>query len=722
MRIQNLLRVIAVLCVIVPLWGCASMGGKYTSRAHPVARDHLAEIPDIPIPHTANDRVQAWLDYFQNRGKERFTLYLQRSGQYIPMMRRIIKQERLPEDLVYLSMIESGFNPHAYSRARAVGAWQFMYATGARYGLRVNEYMDERRDPEKSTVAAARHLKDLFDRYEDWYLAFASYNAGEGKINRAIRRYQTEDFWEMSKKGNRYLKPETKNYVPKMIAAAMIARNPQKYGFDNIVYDDPIEYDKVELASQTDLRVVAKSAGVTFNEIRNLNPELLLWVTPDQSNYEIKIPKGTRSLFQKNYASLEKWQCMGEKLHLVQEGENLDSIGTQYKFPTRYLAKVNNTDIKDKLKTGHNLTIPYAPPKIYKNALLAYQPIYYYRVRNGDTLGHIARRHGVSVSKIRHWNNDRLGKYIFPGQKLRIHQKGSSAWQDALAQKSTNTQKVKVAEKSKAPKTSITGVHKVKSGESLWIIARAYGMGVNDLKSLNEGKIDRYLKPGTELKINSTAKAKSEEPVVVAKKQPAKVGGSEHTHTVKSGESLWIIARAYDMSVADLEKMNEGKVGRYLKPGVQLKVSNEKKSTQLVKAKTDKGDVIYHSVNEGDSLWTISRHYNVSIKDLQTWNHGKIGRYLKPGSTLDIYPNQKKMAALSPKEEVAAPTIATVATDSVIYKVRSGDTLWDIAMKYKVSTNDLKKWNDIQKVKRLMPGDNIHIKAPKETAPLKEEA
>lgn len=650
-----------IIIMLVGLGGCASPG---VSR--PVAGDHFSEIPDIPIPETANDRVQPWIDYFQTRGKERFTRYLERSGKYVPMMLRILKQERLPENLVYLSMIESGFNPHAYSRARAVGAWQFMYQTGARYGLKVNEYVDERRDPEKSTVAAARHLKDLFDHYNDWYLAFAGYNAGEGKINRAIRKYKTEDFWEMSQKGNGYLRPETKNYVPKMIAAAMIAKHPKKYGFDDIQYEDPIEFDVIKIHGQTDLRVLAQCAGVAFEDIRNLNPELLLWVTPD-SSYEIKLPKGTADQFQTNYAALESWQKMGEKQHIVQKGEDYESLAKEYKLPSQYLAKVNHVSAKNNLKEGIALTIPMQPPSEYKNALLAYQPVQYYRVRHGDTLGRIASRHGVSVSKIRQWNQGHIGKYIYPGQKITIHSKGSSEWQEIASARPSKKQGR--AEAAQASLQKNGGTHTVRSGESLWLIARKYETSIQELKRLNPGEIGRYLRPGAKLRLPSSE-------------------GESHVTEAPSKSEV------------------EEKV---VKKGLPQK----------------KDDVVYHSVNSGDSLWTISRQYNVSIKDLKKWNEGKIGRYLKTGSVLEMYPPLVTLESPRPASTVNAKInepLSEPETELIIYKVQSGDTLWDIANKYNVSTGDLKKWNNIQKASRLMPGDDIRIMIQKKSPPSQSEA
>ena len=247
--------------------GCATAPkqARHSSPEEGISQDHFSEIEAKPVPLVMNDRVQDWINYFQGPSHERFERYLMRSGKYIPMIKRILRQYGLPEDLVYLAMIESGFNPHAYSRARATGTWQFIYRTGVRYGLRADNWIDERRDPEKSTIAAAKYLKDLYDQFNDWYLAAAGYNAGEGKIHRAIRKYRTEDFWEMSRQ--RYLRRETKDYVPKMIAAALISKNPGRYGFSHVKYEEPIPFEEVPIETPIDLRVAAQCAGVTYEEM-----------------------------------------------------------------------------------------------------------------------------------------------------------------------------------------------------------------------------------------------------------------------------------------------------------------------------------------------------------------------------------------------------------------------------------------------------------------------
>ncbi len=246
--------------------------------------DSDIELPDVDlplsdIPLTLNSKVEYFLYYFQTSGKQSFSRWLSRSSRYIPMMKEILKREGMPEDLVYVAMIESGFQMHARSWANAVGPWQFISDTGRRYSLRIDQWIDERKDPVKATTAAALYLKELYGMFNgDWYLAAAGYNAGENKILRAISMYNTSDFWEISR--GSYLKRETKEYVPKLLAAAIIAKDPARYGFSDIAYLPPIEYDTVTIPSRTDLDLVAKLCGTTYESIKELNPDLRHWCTP----------------------------------------------------------------------------------------------------------------------------------------------------------------------------------------------------------------------------------------------------------------------------------------------------------------------------------------------------------------------------------------------------------------------------------------------------------
>jgi membrane-bound lytic murein transglycosylase D len=252
---------------------------------------------DMPID--VNRQVKAYLVYFSTERKNIIRRYLARSTRYLPMIHEIFQEHGLPEDLAYLAMVESGFNPHAYSHASACGMWQFIRGTGLRYGLTINNYVDERRDPEKSTVAAAKYMTDLYKRFGSWYLAAASYNCGEGRVEKEINTSTHKNFWELS--DNQCLPTETKNYVPQMIAAMIIAKNPEKFGFKGVPYLPPLKFDTVKVTEPTSLKAAAVASGVSLEEIQMLNPEIRKGVTPpDVGSYALKIPQNATDKFNRN--------------------------------------------------------------------------------------------------------------------------------------------------------------------------------------------------------------------------------------------------------------------------------------------------------------------------------------------------------------------------------------------------------------------------------------
>ncbi|HUL29932.1 MAG TPA: transglycosylase SLT domain-containing protein [Thermodesulfobacteriota bacterium] len=330
-------------------------GGDFNLEA--ILEEGRKKEPDFDIPIVINARVEQFIQCFQTTLRERFVTWLARSGRYIPFMKKLLKEQGLPEDLVYIALIESGFNPYAYSRSKAVGPWQFIYLTGKRYGLKVNWWVDERRDPEKSTIAAAKYLKDLYETFACWYLAAAGYNAGEYKIVKAIKRYRTEDFWTLTKA--RYLKRETKDYVPLMIAAALVAKDAEKYGFTDVEYQKPLRYEKVTVPELTGLSVVANACEVSLEEIKDLNPGLRRGVTPPNENdYEIKIPFGRKDLFEITFQILRAYEKFEFKTHVVKKGETLKGIAKLYRVDMEPLLELNHLAKTMPISKGTILSIP----------------------------------------------------------------------------------------------------------------------------------------------------------------------------------------------------------------------------------------------------------------------------------------------------------------------------------------------------------------------------
>jgi membrane-bound lytic murein transglycosylase D len=332
--------------------------------------DQRKEETNFDIPIVINAKVEQFIKYFQTAIREKFVTWLGRSEKYIPFMKNLLKEHGLPGDLVYLSLIESGFNPYAYSRSKASGLWQFISLTGKRYGLKVNWWVDERRDPEKSTIAAAKYLKDLYEMFACWYLAAAGYNAGEYKIVKAMKLYRTEDFWMLTK--HRYLKRETKDYVPQMIAAALIAKDPEKYGFTDIEYQEPLRYEKVKVPELTDLSLIAKACETSLEEIKDLNPEIRRGVTPpNETEYEIKIPFGKKELFLKNFEALQPLEKFEFKTHLVKKGETLPRIAKSYWVDLEPMIEINHLNKTSPISKGMTLLIPISKDEEIKPIVIA---------------------------------------------------------------------------------------------------------------------------------------------------------------------------------------------------------------------------------------------------------------------------------------------------------------------------------------------------------------
>lgn len=391
-----------------------------------VEDDLKTAMHDLPID--LNGRVLSALSYYQNgRGRGTMAVGLERLGLYRPMMERILMEEGVPLDLVFLAQAESAFMPRALSRAKAKGLWQFISSRGAEYGLRQTWWIDERSDPEKSTRAAARHLGDLYEEFHDWNLAMAAYNSGPVRVQNALKKTGATTFWELVDK--KALPKETMNYVPTVLAMAIIGRDPENYGFA-VQPAEPLETERVELNQATDLRVIAEAIGVPVDSLKNLNPHVLRWITPpDDAEFELILPKGYADTFNDKVASLPESDRVLWRHHEVKKGETLSVIARKYSLTVNDLTQANNITVQKPIKVGQALLIPMsgavkapvatASARTTAPAAPKAAPSTSYTVRRGDTLSEIASKFHVAVNDLKKWNkltSTRLGV----GQKLAI--------------------------------------------------------------------------------------------------------------------------------------------------------------------------------------------------------------------------------------------------------------------------------------------------------------
>ncbi|HWY43852.1 MAG TPA: transglycosylase SLT domain-containing protein [Candidatus Sulfotelmatobacter sp.] len=370
------------------------------------------------LPLTVNDEVLSFLNFFQTpRGKAIVETGMRRGGRYQEMIARVLREEGVPQDLIYLAQAESAFQPLALSRAGARGIWQFVAWRGNEYGLRHTWWIDERQDPEKATRAAAQHLRDLYGMFGDWYLAMAAYNCGPGNVQKAVERTGYADFWELYRRN--VLPKETKNYVPIILALTLIAKDAAHYGI-HADRDDPVPTDVVKPGRAIDLRLVAESIDVDVETLHQLNPSLLRLATPDDPSFELHLPLGTAEKFSAGIADIppEKW--VSWRRHKVASGDTLTSIAKKYRVTPAAVASANNLEKGAALNPGDKLIIPAAQPVSETKGRLVQ-----YRVRKGDTLGGIADRYSVSTDDVRKWNHLKAAR-VSRGMVLRIYTIGGA--------------------------------------------------------------------------------------------------------------------------------------------------------------------------------------------------------------------------------------------------------------------------------------------------------
>ncbi|HVP14767.1 MAG TPA: LysM peptidoglycan-binding domain-containing protein [Terriglobales bacterium] len=481
----------------------------------------------VPQDH---ELVTKWMDFFMGAGRSTFERWLKRSGRYMELFRSVLQREGLPPDLVHLVFVESGFNLNARSVSAAVGPWQFVRGTAKLFGLTVDRWTDERKDPEKATVAAARYLKHLYSIFGDWPLAIASYNAGEGTILRAIKSQRTTNYWDLK------LPRQTEDYVPQFMAALTIARDPAKYGFESVELDDRMQFDEVALRGPVDLRAVARLADCSFEELKELNPAVLHAAARGAGDVTtLRVPPGKGEILMRRLQSGERLPAVNLTLkHRVRKGETLQQIANQYSVSAKALARINGIGRKRPLRRGMQLTVPAslrAPtpelidPKADPRASTAYVPPrtlglpatltghsmaegrMVVTVHRGETLAQLAERYGVSTSDLMRWNRLKSTR-VTRGMRLKVRTP-EAALADSSASDSTQIADLHVPKARHSARHHVQrgqravvahATHTVRRGETLESIARQHGVTVAELQRAN-GTTSSKIRAGQRLRL-----------------------------------------------------------------------------------------------------------------------------------------------------------------------------------------------------------------------------
>jgi membrane-bound lytic murein transglycosylase D len=648
----------------------------------------------LQVAMPENQEVLWAIEFLAVRGRRYFQKWIERTGKWFTMMRKIAREEGAPEEIIYLSMIESGLSPQATSWAKAVGLWQFIKGTGQMYGLGADYWRDERRDPEKATRAAMRYLKDLYNELGDWHLALAAYNCGPGGVRRAMARsgIQNPSYWDIRP----YLPKETRNYVPLYVAASKVCMNPEAYGFTSsqVQFEERYNYDMVPINEAVDFKVLARSAGVGEETLRELNPELINYSTPPYSdNYQLKIPIGTKSTFVANYEKMNQSDKHSWTMHEVTGSETLSSIARKYNVPSSVVAAANDlTGRKKRISVGSMLRIPtdgrYNTPTKNDD-----------EEDDDDTTPGAAPTQAVTASTASKEKREKKDKSDESSEKIVAKAEKVDAKTDDDVQHRP----------APIPADSKRLIHTVKDDETLYSISAKYNVRLSDVRNWNNISYNSdKVAEGEELAVYVDKNFRIEE---LTKPVVAKKGMLQHT--VARGETLAKIADDYGVSMDALRKSSHMSKSGRIYVGQVLMIPTTDGEAKPSRSASEEGTItepkaavssttapaggkaISYKVQKGESLAEIANRYNVTQRELSDWNKLR-GNYVKAGVELKIL---SSTAAKGSETPAVDEDVASQKT----YTVRTGDTLFSISRTFGVPQDRLKKLN------KSLSGNSIRL-------------
>jgi membrane-bound lytic murein transglycosylase D len=622
------------------------------------------------IPLTQNEYVSRCVDYLTaDKGRKFFTKWIERTGKWFPMLKRIAREENMPEEIIHLAMVESALNPRAVSRASAVGMWQFMQSTGEIYKLRVTPWKDDRRDPERATRAAMRHLRDLYNDLGDWHLALAAYNCGAGGVKRAIHAsgIDNANFWDIRP----YLPRETRDYVPMFIATTLITMQHEAYGFAsaNIKFEPEYKIDTMIVQEPVALSVLANCAGISCDSLKCLNTDLLSYSTPPGETHVVKVPFGTKELVKEKLYSLPSEDRLPWVLHEVQRGETIAAIAAKYEAPIRAVEQANDGARKSKVRPGTVLRIP-------REALHTFKP-------------------AEAPELYAEESKD-------PERDATTAASSVSAVQQTISVPATSAVAAPTAENAaiadEQPATEVKVIHTCKPGETLFGIANSYGVRVADVRSRNNLSTSQKLRVGQQIVvINPT-----QQPVIAATQStaPENANAAEAAEVPVGRKSVPVAKNTEAKSVVKVEQKARAKDAK------DIATTEPKEAVSRNGKAAGKG--VIHRVARGETLAQIADDYNTTVVELRKANGLSARRALLSGQRLKIpMPDEESSKAVSETFEDERP-----AARWTRYKVRRGDNLGEIAGEFGVREQEVRKWNPRIARSGLRRGQVLRIYTP----------